>query len=170
MAISRKVLTKEQALSRLTSLCGRSEQCEYEVIKKMKGWGLSPTHIKDVLDYLKENRFVDDVRYARSYINDKARFSSWGPYKIKLELIKRRIPSKIIDPALKEVDPSIWKEAVLKCGRNKSRSLDLRGEEGYENSRKLYSYLISRGFSSALSSKVVRLMQKEQEEKDESLD
>lgn len=161
-----KPVSKEKALERLASLCSRSEQCEFELKRKLMNWGISAADSISILDYLKNNRYLDNTRYAKSFANDKARFSSWGPFKIKAELIKRKIESPIINEALKAIDPQIWKEAILRCSESKSKNLHLAGEDGYEDRQKLFRYLISRGFSSASSSKVVSMMKRRQEEEE----
>lgn len=164
----KKEITKEKALARLTSLCGRSEQCEYELNLKMLRWGLSAADRREVVEYLKENRYVDDSRYARSYASDKARFSAWGPNKIRFELAGRRIKGPVITEALQKVDQQIWKEGLLRNAVAKSKSLDLMDEEeGYANCRKLFQYLIGRGFPSSACSRVVKVMKKKQEEERE---
>ena len=160
--MKKKTITKEKALERLASLCSRSEQCEFDLIRKLTAWGISSSDRKDIIEYLKENRYVDDSRFAKSFANDKARFSSWGPFKIKSELSLRKIKSSFILEAIESIDREIWKEALLKNAASKSKALDLIGEEGLENSVKLFRYLANRGFSSEWSRKAVELMKKRQ--------
>lgn len=155
-------MTKEKAIARLQSLCNRSEHCEFDLNRKMMTWGLSSSDRNEILEYLRENRLVDDLRFAKAFANDKARFSSWGERKIQIELQKRKIGYPLIKEALQSIELSVWKDALLKCAESKSKNLDLIGEDSYENSQKLYRYLILRGFSSLLSSKAVNLMKKRQ--------
>ena len=160
----KKIVTKDKALQRLEGLCSRSEQCEADLNRKMLNWGLNVSDRKEVMDSLKEHRFVDDARFAKSFTNDKARFSYWGPNKIKIELLKRRIKSPIITEVIKNVDPLIWKQGLLKCAVSKAKNLDLTGEEAWDNRQKLFRYLITRGYPSSAASKAVNVMQKRQEE------
>ena len=163
--IRKKEITKEKALERLASLCSRSEQCESDLTKKMINWGINAIDRNEVLEYLRVNRYVDDARFARSFTNDKARFSSWGPLKIKMELVKRRIKGALISEALQNVDQQVWKDSLLKCANTKAKNLDLTDdEEGFANRQKLFRYLIGRGFPSSASYKAVNLMKKKQQE------
>lgn len=155
-----KTLSKEEALGRLEGLCARSEQCEQDLIRKMINWGINSGDRKEILDSLKENRYLDNARYAKSFANDKARFSSWGPYKIRIELARRHISSSLISDALKDVTSEIWKESLLKSAETKARTLDFTGENSRESSQKLYRFLIGRGFPSEMSLKAVKLMKK----------
>lgn len=153
--MAKKIVTKEDALQRLSALCSRSEQCEYDVNRKMLNWGISLADRVKVLEFLIDNRYVDDTRFAKSFANDKAKFSSWGPYKIKLELSKKRIKPDVISEAIKKIDNRIWREGLMKCAIAKARNLDLCCEESWQNRQKLYKYLISRGFPSSSSGKIV---------------
>lgn len=166
MPIQRKKITREQAMERLKTLCVRSEQCEFEVERKMFNWGINTTDRNEIISVLREERFIDNERFAKSYANDKAKFSCWGPYKIKMELSKRRINSAIINKVVSEIENEIWKNAILKCVRSKSRNLDIRGEGGKGNREKIYRYLLGRGFPSSASLKAVSFIRNEQENKD----
>lgn len=156
-------MTKEEALGRLEVLCGRSEQCESDLTRTLINWGISSCDRKEILYYLKENRYLDDARFARSFANDKARFSSWGPYKIRMELIRKRISSPLIREAVNNVESEIWKEGLLRCARAKAKNLDLTGEDSFEECQKLFRYLVGRGFPSGAVSKAVNVMRKRQE-------
>lgn len=159
--IHKKEITKEKALERLESLCSRSEQCEFDLERKMLNWHLNRADREEVLQSLRENRYVDNTRFANSFAMDKARFSSWGPGKIRMELILKKIPSAVIKSALERVEPQVWKDGLIKSARSKARSLDFTGEDSYKEAQKLYRYLISRGFSSSSVSKIVKAISKQ---------
>lgn len=158
----KKPLTKDKALERLASLCSRSEQCVFDIRKKLFNWGLSRKECEEVISYLLENKYVDEARFARSYTHDKARFSSWGPLKIKMELSLRKINKVFIQEAVESIDGEIWKEGLLKTAISKSKGLDLIGEDGRNNRQKLFRYIVSRGFPSSASSKAVEIIAKRQ--------
>ena len=159
-----KPVDKEKALERLASLCSKSEQCEADLIRKLFNWGINSSDRKEILDYLRENRFVDDARFAKSFANDKSRFSAWGPFKIRMELMRKKIPERVIKEAVASIPQEVWKEGIMKCASSKAKNLELTGEDGWNNRQKLYRYIISRGFPSSSSSKVVSLMVKKAEE------
>ena len=125
--MAKKPITKESALLRLASLCSRSEQFEFDINRKMMNWGLNSSQRQELLEYLKENKYLDESRFARSFTNDKARFSAWGPYKIRLELRRRQINNNLITEAISNVEQKIWKEGLLKNLNSKAKNLDLTG-------------------------------------------
>ena len=91
MQKKKKLITAEQACLKLMELCSRSEQCEDDLIKKLLKMGISSPSRKEIIDYLKEERYLDNARYAGSFARDKARFSAWGPLRIRASLIAHRI-------------------------------------------------------------------------------
>lgn len=153
---NKKSVTKEAALTRMADLCARSEQCRYDVARKLSVMGLTGCQVEEILTYLKDNRFVDDARYAGSFARDKCRFSGWGRYKIRVALMAKHIPAGIISDALESIDQQDYTSALRRVAESKARSLDLWGEERRENRMKLYRHILSRGFESDAAQKIIR--------------
>lgn len=140
-------------LERLAALCSRSEQCESDLQKKMYAAGLTADEIQKILRYLKDNRFLDNSRFARAFANDKVRFSAWGRRKIRAALAVKHISAADISNALESIDHEEYTDALNRCAKAKSRTLNLHQREDVQ---KLYRHLISRGFESELSVKCIR--------------
>ena len=167
MPIAKKIITPEDARLKMASLCSRSEQCESDIRRKLVNMGLQSSQISDILAFLKDEKFIDNARYAKSFANDKAKFAFWGQFKIKAALVSKHISSSFINEALATIDDEIWENAAMRNASSKARFLDLTlpGDDGYQNRKKLYLYLIGRGFSSPLANKAVKVMRNLQEEK-----
>ena len=157
MPLQKKPISPEAAKLRMAGLCSRSEQCEFDIAQKLYKTGLPKKDRDDILSYLKEERYIDNARFARSFAGDKCRFSSWGPYKIKKALYEKRIAPQDITSALSSIEPEEWKNALMKCAKSKARSLNLTGENGKKDKLKLFKYLISRGFTSEMAKKGVAI-------------
>ena len=149
----KKPYTKESALIAMGTLCARSEQCEADIVKKLRLKGLPYPDIQDVIAKLRSDSFIDDHRFARSFANDKVRFSAWGRNKIRLALITKRIESEAVAAALQSIDETDYKAALARAAQSKVKSLDL---QEYDDRLKLYKFLVSRGFESALASREVK--------------
>lgn len=151
--MQRKPLTAENAQIRLESLCARSEHCSYEIMTKLKGWGIPGDEAEKILKSLIANRFVDDLRFAKSFVRDRYRFSGYGRRKIALGLMAKRIPRDIIDEALDEIDDDIYFENAMHMAARKAKELDL---SAYEDRNKLYRHLLSRGYESSIAAKAIK--------------
>lgn len=163
--IRRKPVSEETARLKMADLCARSEQCEYEISRKLFKMGLPSATRNSIISFLKEEGFIDNARYASSFAHDKALFSSWGPYKIKMALALRKIPASDIKNALDNITAETWEQVITRLAVSKSKSITLRGENGKENRLKLYRYLMTRGFPSDLCVKTIKtLARKETEE------
>ena len=52
----RKPISKENATVRLESLCARAEHCTYELMTKLRGWGITGEVAEDIINGLIDNR------------------------------------------------------------------------------------------------------------------
>ena len=75
---------------------------EGELNGKMKGKKYNEATIANVINQLKENRYVDDKRFAEVYLENLKKYKSWGFYGIKKKLIEKRLPKEIIESVLSE--------------------------------------------------------------------
>lgn len=157
MAMKRPT-TPEVAKIRMADLCARSEQCEYDIRQKLLKMGIFSDAAAEIIDYLIDNKFIDNSRFARSYARDKCRFSSWGPYKIRLGLAAKRISASDISQGIESLEDSNIADAVRRVAKTKARSLNLHGDDGREERMKLYRHILSRGFDSRLASTAVKEM------------
>lgn len=149
-------ITPEAAKIRMADLCARSEQCEADIRQKLYRLGLSSGEVQSIITDLKEEKFIDNARYARSFARDKCRFSCWGRYKIRLALAAKRLTPQEIAQGLDAIEASDYLDALKRTTIAKAKSLDLNGPEAREERMKLFRHLISRGFESDVASKAVK--------------
>jgi len=138
-------LTEPQALNRIADYCSRAERCEFDVRKKLVSWGIAEDAIKRITDKLKKERYLDDSRYARSFINDKLKFNKWGKTKIIFELRKRNIPKSIYNPVFEELSTDEFEEQLIHILSVKAKNV--KAKTDYEKKTKLIRFAVGRGFS-----------------------
>ncbi len=138
-------MTYEQVLLKLTALCARGEHCLHEMRTKMQRWEVDDDIQKRVLDHLVKERFVDEERYARFFINDKIKYNRWGRRKVEQALYMKRIPSEIYRPLLDEVEEESYEEVLMPLLRAKVKSI--KAANDYELRMKLIRFGMQRGFS-----------------------
>lgn len=140
-----KQITEQQALSRLMALCARSEHSSGEMLQKMRLWGLDEEAQARVMERLTADRYVDDERFTRAFVNDKIRYNQWGRRKIEQALwakgVDRSVQQRVLD-AVPEKEYLCVLEPLLK---SKARSISGRNE--FERQMKLIRFAQSRGFS-----------------------
>lgn len=152
MKTLKKQLDANEALQYAAGVCARSEQCEHDIRMKLSGRGLSAVEIDSIIDYLCDNRYIDEARYARSFSRDKARFNGWGRIKIRMHLAARKIGRDAIEAGLAEIDEDEYRSRLLRLARSLSTDIDVAD---YASRMKLLRRLTSRGFEPALASQAI---------------
>lgn len=147
MTRGKKPADPEALLKRMAGLCARSEQCTFDISTKLYKAGLQKDKREEIIEYLTENRYIDDARYARSFASYKVRFSAWGKRKIRMALAAKRIPSALITDALDNIDEEEYMKALTRVVEAKKRDADMADREQVAQ---LYRQLLSRGFESDL--------------------
>ena len=140
-------------LNKAATYASRCEHCESEVREKLLAWGGTGEEADEIIAYLIEERYIDNQRYANSYVKDKFRFNHWGKYKISMMLRSKDIESEIIEEALDQIDEEEYLERLQQILKDKLRSLKYSSE--YEKKGKLFKFAQSRGFESGAISKVI---------------
>mgnify|MGYP001149326364 CR=1 FL=1 len=138
-------LTEPRALNRIANYCSRAERCESDVRKKLIGWELEEDAVKQIIDRLKKERYLDDQRFARSFINDKLKFNKWGRQKIIFELRKKSIPESVYKPILEELSGDEFEEQLIHILSVKMKSV--KGKNDYDKKTKLIRFALGRGFN-----------------------
>ncbi|MGI6573420.1 MAG: regulatory protein RecX [Fermentimonas sp.] len=134
----------EQAYKRMTRLCSRGEYCVYDIRQKLRGMELPEEGEEAVIQKLVEARFIDEVRYARSFISDKLRFNRWGRKKIKLVLQQKQLPWEIIEQAFTEFSEEELSASLPSLLEKKWATVT--GASMYEKEGKLIRFALGRGF------------------------
>ena len=118
--------------------------------------------IGEVLDYLREKKFIDDFEFGKQYAEEKIRLKSWGKNKIKSELFRKGIPAGIIDEIVNKEDSSSSENAEA-LAKKKIKVLSGRNYEKRVLSSKLYSYLLSKGYEYDIIREVIKKLIDEDE-------
>lgn len=148
-----KPLTYEQALSRAASLCSGSEHCSSEIHKKLLLWGLTPTQAEEVILYLINEKYIDNIRFCRAYCLDKFRYNHWGRIKIGQMLRMLEMKNEDINEGLESINEEDYREVLLHILTQKNRQL--KDSDPYIRKGKLIRHALSKGFESYLITEVL---------------
>jgi regulatory protein len=138
-------LSREKALAKLAALCARAEYCTGDMEDKMRRWGLSSNDIKENIAYLVGNKYIDNARYCKAFVNDKIAYNHWGRRKIEQALWMKRVPESVSAPILDAVPEENY-ISVLKP-LLASKAATVKAESDYERQMKLMKFAMGRGFS-----------------------
>lgn len=125
-------------------LCSRREYCVSDIrTKLMKELEGDVQKVETALTKLKEERYVDDLRYATAYARDKAAISGWGTTKIRYMLSAKGVAKDVVTEALNEVDEGKASSRLEKLLENKYKSL----KDDPQWKIKLLRFALGRGYS-----------------------
>lgn len=139
-------ITEATMLHRAAAYCSGAERCIQDVQKKIKAAGLTSGESDRIIARLLQEKFIDENRFARYFVNDKLRFNKWGRIKIAYELQKKNIPSSIRLEALAVIDEKEYEETLLTLLKAKKRST--KGKDERDVYQKLLRFAAGRGFES----------------------
>lgn len=139
-----KEITEAEALNKVASYCSTAEHCSAEVIEKMRRWGLPYDSIDRVVKRLQEEKYIDEERFCRAFINDKYRLAKWGKVKILHSLRMKKISDGISMRFISEINEEEYLSILRNLLEVKKKSL--RAQSEYELNGKLIRFALSRGF------------------------
>lgn len=138
-------MTYEQVLTKLTAICARGEHCLLEMYRKMERWQIDSETQQRVVEYLQKERYIDEARYARFFINDKRKYNRWGKRKIEQALYMKRIPKEVYSQLLDSIEDDTYMETLVPLLQAKRKNT--KGASDYEIKMKLIRYALQRGFT-----------------------
>ncbi len=143
-----KPLTPDQVLDKMAKYCAYQERCVKDVRDKLKTFDLPEEERTKILDYLLDSRFVEDKRFAKSFVRGKVNQSGWGLNKIRFHLMQKGIAKDIIDEALELTDEDLYRQRLIDILKTKSKTV--KAENDFERKRKLAAYAMQKGFEASL--------------------
>lgn len=128
--------------------CSYQERCYKEVEEKLYHYKLTSTEKEQLLVYLIENNFINEERFAKSFVRGKHNYKNWGRNRIIQELKFRNISSKLIEIALLEINND---EYLIRFNSIAEKHwLQIKERKGQKKNKKFVDYLLRKGYENAL--------------------
>lgn len=139
-----KEISVKMACSKAEAYCSASEHCRKDVLVKLQQWGAPEDAWESILEHLQNEKYIDEFRYAVSFVRDKYRFNQWGRIKIGQALRVKDISAAHVAEAMKEIDEEEYHAILLALIRKKARSV--KASSAYERQGKLVRFAASHGY------------------------
>jgi regulatory protein len=104
--------------------------------------------VEELISTLIENNFLNEERFANAYVRGKFNLKGWGKLKIKQGLKFKKVSPKLIENALKQLDPEEYL-SKLKFIIEKKQAV-LTEKDDYKRRNKLLQYALGKGFEKDL--------------------
>ena len=148
-----KPLTLDQVLDKMAKYCAYQERCVKDVLDKLRTYDIPQGDRDKILDYLLDNRFVNDERFAKSFVRGKINQSGWGRSKIRFRLMQKGIEKEIIDEALEQTDEEVYRQRLIDILKTKFKTI--KADSDFDKKRKLAAFAMQKGFEGALVWEVI---------------
>ena len=149
-----KSLSPDQVLEKMAKYCAYQERCLKDVSDKLKTFEISEKERKDILNYLIDNRFVDNKRFVKAFVRGKINQSGWGLNKIRFHLMQKGIEKELIDEALQAFDEEVYRQRLVEVLTTKAKIV--KAANDFEKKRKLAAFAIQKGFEAPLVWEVLK--------------
>ena len=150
---NQKFFIKQKAYT----LLGKRLHSVYELRTKLRQKKYDDDIIRLTIEDLLSGHYLDDLKFAEMFSEEKLRLKLWGKIKLKSELMKKGISSGIIITVLEEKFPAADEELynASHLAKKKYNSLKNRNMEKQKLVKRLYAYLISKGYSYDISRQTI---------------
>jgi len=145
---NKRVYDVSIAIERIKNYCALQDRCQWDVLEKMREWGLQQATKDHILEILINDKYVDEERYAESFCRGKFRIKNWGKRKITNELKRKQISIICINIGLQEIDDNDYNQVLEKLFHKKNATL--KDKNHFIRKTKIANFLIQRGFESNL--------------------
>ncbi len=140
-------LRLQHALDLAFRFLERRDRTVLEVRRYLEGKRVEPGAIDDALTRLAQQGYLDDVRFAQRFAEDKRQLEDWGADRIERRLTALGVPPAIVRDAVAARDQAgEWAAAVALVRRRFPRL----GEDPRER-RRAHGVLLRKGFDAELA-------------------
>lgn len=100
---TQKYYSKDDALEVLKKYCVYQDRCHSEVRTRLLKLKIYGEDLEDIIVDLIQDDFLNEERFAKSYVRGKYRMKSWGRYKIERALKEKRVSDYCIRKGMEEI-------------------------------------------------------------------
>ncbi|WP_243870398.1 RecX family transcriptional regulator [Salegentibacter sp. BDJ18] len=148
MKESQQSYTVKEATIKLMQFCAYRDRCHKEVEEKLREMKMIPAAQEQIIMELMQENFLNEERFARSFVRGKFRIKKWGKIKIKQELKFKEISTPIIKLALTEIDEQKYIATIYEIAEKKMKLL--KEPDKFKKKKKLADFLLRKGYESNL--------------------
>jgi len=134
----------EEIKRQMERYCAYQERSHYQVEQKLYEMGLYSGDVNEIVFHLIQEGFLNEERFARSYVRGKFYYKDWGKIKIINGLKQHRIHPNLIQKALTEIVPEDYEKTIQKLIEKKHQNLTAAND--FTAKQKIARYLQQKGY------------------------
>lgn len=143
-------MTYKQAVVKAAAFCAYQERSQQQVREKAREWELDDDEIEELVAEMVTQKFVNEERFARSYVRGKYAARRWGRRMLLQGLREQKLSDYCIRAGMSEIDPDVYWENLLTLAAKKARTV-VSEPNLLKRKVKILAYLASKGYESDLA-------------------
>ncbi len=144
-------VVSKRATKRAMHLLERMDRTEHQLREKLRNGGYPEECVDAAIAYVKQYHYIDDLRYACTYV--RLYQDRLSRLQIKMKLAQKGIDRDLIEQALEEEYETQEIEQIYRLLEKRNYVAGQTDEKEY---RRTYQYLMRRGFKSTEITKAMR--------------
>ena len=141
---NKQTYTLNEAIKKLEHYCAYQERCHKEVQQKLKEMGMIPEAIDVVIGHLLEHNFLNEERFAKTYVQGKFKIKKWGKRRLTLALKQKDVSKYNINLGLSMLSDEEYIVTFNTLAEKKFNSI--KETNSLKKKKKLADYLLYRGW------------------------
>ncbi|MEE2771141.1 MAG: regulatory protein RecX [Bacteroidota bacterium] len=144
----RKSYTVDEAMQKLMHFCAYRDRSQKEVEDKLDKMHMIPQAKEKIIIRLMQEGFLNEERFARSFVRGKFRIKKWGKIKITQELKFREISTPVIKLGLSEISEKDYRKTLYELAEKKLEKI--KEPNSFKKKKKLSDHLLRKGYETSL--------------------
>jgi regulatory protein len=145
---------EQRAKNVLLFQLSRSMKTRYQLAKILEKREIPDEIANAVLDRFTEAQLIDDAAFARAFVNSRIAISGKSKSVIARELKQKGVSAEDAESALSVIDQESEDKTAYSIAKKRYQQLSSLAPE--VRKRRLMGFLMRRGFSGALASRILR--------------
>jgi len=137
---------QNDALSYSYKILSLKDFTEFEIKEKLKKKCFTEDVINEIIETLKEKKFIDDKRFTQNYVKDSFELKGYGKKRIYYNLVQKKIEQNIIEEELEFINDDLEEKKIIEIINKKNKEKDFN---------KWYNFFVNRGFK---NSNIIRVL------------
>ena len=146
--MNKKTYTIQEATKKLEHYCAYQERCHQEVQRKLEAMHMIPEAINVIIIHLLEHNFLNEERFAKTFVSGKFKIKHWGRRRLIFELKSKNVSKYNINEALKAISEEEYLEVFNNLAKKRNQAI--KETNKLKKKKQLIDYLLYRGWESHL--------------------
>ena len=143
-----RTFSPKEAKIKAAAYCAYQERTQQQVRDKLYSYGLWEEAVEEILTALILDNFVNEERFAKSFVSGKFRIKKWGRIKILMRLKQFHLSTYCVKKGMEEIDSEEYQQTLEDLIVKKvafSTETDV-----FKRNGKIARYLVGKGYEHGL--------------------